>query len=157
MSEEGKGWAKTLDSESAGHVERIKLLDQSLLKIVEDRQKERKLKTQGSWRSVTSANDSKFLQEISFKLHRDPEQLLATLTAYHPNYGKIGYINWNRSDHAYGQIEDIHVEESLRRRGIATKLFEIARKAEPRLYHDTVFSPEGKAWMESLPKETPAP
>lgn len=48
------------------------------------------------------------------------------------------------------QIVDLKVAAEHRRKGLATSMYEEAKRREPDLVHDDIVLPDGQAWMESL-------
>jgi len=65
---------------------------------------------------------------------------------------EIGHISWN--EHT-GQIWGLWVNDGYRREGIATMLYLIARKYEPRLHHSAERTDDGDAWAQSLGEKLP--
>lgn len=86
----------------------------------------------------------------------------------------IGRMSWSpahkeyREDYGYterqGEISDLNVDEEFQRRGVATKMFHLARKvaaADPRFSsipeHSPVLTPEGAMWARSTGTWMPDP
>lgn len=60
-------------------------------------------------------------------------------------------VEWGYGEYGQGMIKDIQIEEKWRRRGIATALFEEAKRRAPfPVYHSWDLSPEGRAWAKDV-------
>lgn len=68
----------------------------------------------------------------------------------------IGILDWEKSDydgarlHRAGEISHVQVEDRYRRRGIATRMFELAKQVEPRVHHSTTLTEDGEAWSKTV-------
>ncbi len=86
---------------------------------------------------VTEQNGSPFVRAL---VARDPHEPDPTKT-------EVGHISWNEFT---AEIWGIEVRADLRRQGIATMLYLLARQREPRLHHQATRTDDGDAWARSL-------
>lgn len=67
--------------------------------------------------------------------------------ASHPEEGQIGHLVW----HPEGEIQDVHVNEPHRRKGVATGMFDYAKKLKVKApEHSELRSEEGDAWARAV-------
>lgn len=62
----------------------------------------------------------------------------------------VGQLIWERSGERVGEIQGVDVLRNYRRKGIATKMFELAKQVEPRVHHSTALTDDGKAWSKTV-------
>lgn len=62
----------------------------------------------------------------------------------------VGQLIWERSGERVGEIQSVDVLRNYRRRGIATKMFELAKQVEPRVHHSNALTDDGKAWSKTV-------
>ena len=81
-------------------------------------------------------------------LNEKPYAKWRTVADAFSDEGRVGIIEW---DTKTGVVENIYVREALRRRGIASWMYEAAKAIEPRLQHgrDDALTPDGRAWRYS--------
>lgn len=58
----------------------------------------------------------------------------------------IGVLLWSDD----GKIFSVDVERRHQRRGIATRMFELAKQVEPKVHHSTTLTEDGKAWSKAV-------
>jgi len=67
--------------------------------------------------------------------------------AHHSQDGEVGHLQW----HPEGEIQDVHVDETHRRKGVATGMLRYAEGlgvAKPK--HSELRSEEGDAWARAV-------
>ena len=58
----------------------------------------------------------------------------------------IGFLSF----HSDGKIAHVHVNEDFRRKGIATKMFQLAKERNPLLHHSDRLTDDGSKWKDSF-------
>lgn len=74
---------------------------------------------------------------------------LHRIDAWHPEHGPVGSIDWDDDDHT---VDMIYVDPKHRHKGVASELWNRAKRIEPDLKHSEDQTGDGAAWNESLPK-----
>lgn len=62
----------------------------------------------------------------------------------------VGQLIWERSGEDVGEIQGVDVLRNYRNKGIATKMFELAKRIEPRVHHSHALTEDGKAWSKAV-------
>lgn len=65
----------------------------------------------------------------------------------------IGHIGWYTDPERRGEIFDVRVEPEYRRMGIATELFDAAKKDEPSLRHSEALSDDARKWIAGMKRK----
>lgn len=95
-------------------------------------------------------------KDYTLEYERFPEAHL--ISAYHPEEGSVGSIEWN---HKTGEISGVEVEEKHQRKGIATAMYRFGqdlsdkRKTVTKPQHSKARTDEGNAWAHSLGEKIP--
>jgi GNAT superfamily N-acetyltransferase len=60
----------------------------------------------------------------------------------------IGTLKWNgnEDDYDHGEVQKVDVHPDYQNHGVATKLFDLAKRIEPTLRHSVTQTPAGAAW-----------
>ena len=71
----------------------------------------------------------------------------------------IGHMRWLSKDYKRppgkaGEITYVFVDPEYQRRGIATKMLEMARREDPRVHHSNVLTGDGTAWSQAVASKT---
>lgn len=64
--------------------------------------------------------------------------------------GRLGWVRETGWRGQAGKVSGIRVEESFRRQGVGTALWDAARVVDANVHHSTSLLPDGRAWVESL-------
>jgi glutaredoxin-like protein NrdH len=85
--------------------------------------------------------------DVDLQYHHDHHY--PSVTA-HAGDGQIGHLEWDGPGlkDTHGEIADIHVDDDWRHRSIATAMFDLAQKHEPKLHHSDNLSDYGAAWKQ---------
>ena len=62
----------------------------------------------------------------------------------------VGMLRWDYVHSEPPSVIDLSVEEGHRRKGIARRMFEVARAHESKLVHSDVLTPDGKQFVAAL-------
>lgn len=62
----------------------------------------------------------------------------------------VGQLIWERSGPNSGEIMGVDVLRNYRKRGIATKMFELAKQVNPEVHHSHALTEDGKAWSKAV-------
>jgi len=69
------------------------------------------------------------------------------IEAHHPDEGKVGHLIW----HPEGEIQDVQVSEPHRRKGVATGMYEHAKRLKVKPPEHSEFrTEEGDAWARAV-------
>lgn len=62
----------------------------------------------------------------------------------------VGQLVWERSGTNSGEIMGVDVLRNYRGKGIATKMFELAKQVNPEVHHSHALTEDGKAWSKAV-------